>query len=184
MNHHRVGEQVVLVPHSTLWPSAFEREAEAIRTALGDIPIELHHIGSTAIPGIDAKPVIDMIGIVATVDDLDTHALRLIAIGYEALGEYGIVGRRYFRKDSSEGVRTHQLHAFATESPEIQRHLDFRDYLRAFPRVAAEYAALKQSLARRSGADIVRYTDAKTEFVREIEDRAAEWRMSGRPTES
>ena len=62
--------------------------------------------------------------------------------------------------------------------------LDFRDYLRTFPRVAAEYAALKQSLARRSGADIVRYSDAKTDFVREIENRAATWRMSGRPTES
>jgi GrpB-like predicted nucleotidyltransferase (UPF0157 family) len=117
-----------------------------------------------------------MLGIVPTLEDLDVHALRLSALGYESLGEFGIPGRRYFRKDSPAGVRTHQLHAFAVGSPEIQRHLDFRNYLRAFPADAAAYAALKLDLARRCGSDTAAYSDGKTEFIREVERRAGVWR--------
>lgn len=175
-NRYRAGEEIILVPHDPSWASAFEREANAIRAALPGITIELHHIGSTAIPGIVAKPVIDILGVVESVEALDTHGHQLRPLGYEGLGEYGIAGRRYFRKDSSDGARTHQIHAYGAGSAEIQRHIDFRDYLRAFPEAAAEYAALKRSLATRSGADIERYADAKTDFVRAIERRAAEWR--------
>src|SRR5687768_14655919 len=145
---YRPGGVIVLAPHSATWAAAFECEASAVLDALADALIELHHIGSTAIPGIVAKPVIDMLGIVPALDVLDARAHRLAAHGYEALGEFGIPGRRYFRKDSVDGARTHQLHAFAAGSPEIQRHLDFRDYLRAFPAAAAGYGALKQRLAR------------------------------------
>lgn len=175
-NRFRAGEQIVLVPHDVAWADAFEREARSIRAALPTVPITLHHIGSTAIPGIVAKPVIDILGVVGNISDLDTQSSRLAALGYEGLGEFGIVGRRYFRKDSSDGARTHQIHAFGAGSPHIQRHLDFRDYLRAFPDAAAEYAALKLVLAARSGADIERYADAKTDFVRDIERRAVAWR--------
>jgi GrpB-like predicted nucleotidyltransferase (UPF0157 family) len=145
-------------------------------TQLSDLPIELHHIGSTAIPGIAAKPVIDMLGIVPAVEALDAGAHRLAVLGYEALGEFGIPGRRYFRKNGPDGVRTHQLHAFAVGSPDIQRHLDFRDYLRAFATEAAAYAALKQSLAERCGSDMDAYSDGKTEFIQAVERRAAAWR--------
>ena len=181
---YRAGEQITLVPHDPSWAAAFEREAAAIRAALGDVPITLHHIGSTAIPGIVAKPVIDILGVVTRIEELDVHGHRLVSLGYEAMGEFGIPGRRYFRKDSSDGVRTHQVHTFGAGSPEIQRHIDFRDYLRAFPDAAADYAALKRGLAARSGADIVRYADAKTEFVRDIERRAAAWRLTGAATKS
>jgi GrpB-like predicted nucleotidyltransferase (UPF0157 family) len=141
-----------------------------------DLPIELHHIGSTAIPGIVAKPVIDMLGIVPALDALDERAHRLAALGYEALGEFGIPGRRYFRKNAPDGVRTHQLHAFAPDSPEIERHLDFRNYLRAFPDEAAAYAALKQGLAESCDSDMDAYSNGKTQFIRAIERRAAQWR--------
>ena len=176
-SRYRAGEQIILVAHDPGWSNEFEREAEQIRTALSGVPIELHHIGSTAIPGIVAKPVIDMIGIAPNVDVLDANVDRLVAIGYEAMGEFGIVGRRYFRKDSPDGARTHQLHAFAKGSPNIQRHMDFRDFMRAFPDAAAAYQELKLALAHRSGPDIERYADAKTDFVRDIERRAAAWRM-------
>jgi GrpB-like predicted nucleotidyltransferase (UPF0157 family) len=174
---YRAGEEIILVPHDPAWAAAFEREADLIRTVLAGVPIELHHIGSTAIPGIVAKPVIDIIGVVPSVDVLDAHSDRLVAIGYEAMGEFGIVGRRYFRKDSAAGARTHQLHAFAANSPEIQRHIDFRDYMRAVPDAAAAYEELKLALAGRSGPGIVRYADAKTDFVRDIQRRAAAWRL-------
>ena len=169
---------IVLAPPSAAWAEAFEREASAIADALSGLPMELHHIGSTAIPGIVAKPVIDMLGIVPALDALDARAQRLAALGYEALGEYGIPGRRYFRKDAPDGARTHQLHAFAVGSPEIQRHLDFRDYLRVFPAEAAAYAALKQGLAGSCGSDMRAYGDGKTEFIRAVERRAARWRQS------
>ena len=174
---YKPGGVIVLAPHSPTWAAAFEREAAAILGALSDLPFELHHIGSTAVPGIVAKPVIDMLGIVPALDALDVRADRLAALGYEALGEFGIFGRRYFRKDGPDRVRTHQLHAFAVGSPEIQRHLDFRDYLRTFPAEAAAYAALKRDLAGRCGSDMRAYSDGKTEFIRAAERRAAEWRQ-------
>lgn len=173
---YRPGEAIVLAPPSTAWAAAFEREASAIGAVLAGMSIEVHHIGSTAIPGIVAKPVIDMLGIVPSLEALDARAGRLAALDYEGLGEFGIPGRRYFRKNGPDGARTHQLHAFAVGSPEIQRHLDFRDYLRAFPAHAAAYAALKRELVARCGCDIGAYTTGKTEFIREIERLAARWR--------
>jgi GrpB-like predicted nucleotidyltransferase (UPF0157 family) len=176
---YRPGGTIVLAPSSDAWAAEFAREASAIADALAELPIELHHIGSTSIPGIVAKPVIDLLGVVPlldALDALDTHAGRLAALGYEAKGEFGIRGRRYFRKNAPDGTRTHQLHAFAAGSPEIRRHLDFRDYLRAFPAVAAEYAALKQRLAERCGGDMQAYGEGKTEFIRAVEQRAAAWR--------
>jgi GrpB-like predicted nucleotidyltransferase (UPF0157 family) len=173
---YKPGGLIVLAPHSPGWAAAFECEASAVVEALSDLSIELHHIGSTAIPGIVAKPVIDMLGIVPALEALDVRAHHLAGLGYEALGEFGIPGRRYFRKNAPDGARTHQLHAFAVGSPEIQRHLDFRDYLRAFPMEAAAYAALKQGLAGRCGSDMDAYSDGKAEFIRAVERRAAAWR--------
>jgi GrpB-like predicted nucleotidyltransferase (UPF0157 family) len=177
---YKPGAAIVLAPHSATWAIAFQREASAILDALADVPIDLHHVGSTAIPGIVAKPVIDMLAVAPTIEVLDEHADRISALGYEALGEFGIAGRRYFRKNAPDGTRTHQLHAFAVDSPEIQRHLDFRDYLRAFPAEADAYAVLKQGLAARCGDDMRAYSDGKTDFIRAVERRAAAWRLGAR----
>ena len=177
---YRPGSEIVLAPHNEAWAAAFEAESSALISALMGVRIALHHIGSTAIPGIVAKPVIDMLGIVASVTELDEHAHNLTGLGYEAMGEFGIAGRRYFRKNAVDGTRTHQLHAFANGSPEIHRHLDFRDYLRAFPREAEAYMALKQRLAASCGGDIRAYSEGKTEFIRGAERRAAAWRVRRR----
>ena len=109
--------------------------------------------------------------------DLDNGAL-LGALGYEAMGEFGIAGRRYFRKTSPDGVRTHQVHGFGIDSPELQRHLDFRDYLRAHAEDAKAYDRLKRELAVRCASNVEAYTDAKTDFIRDIERRAADWRRA------
>jgi GrpB-like predicted nucleotidyltransferase (UPF0157 family) len=174
----RANGEIILVEHSPNWREAFEREARVICDALSDLPLELHHIGSTAIPSIVAKPVIDMLGSAASLDALDAHAPRLAAIGYQVMGEFGIPGRRYFRKDAPDGTRTHQLHVFALGSPDFARHLDFRDYLRAFPAEAAAYATLKRELAERWGSDMKAYSAGKSEFVRAAERRAAAWRAT------
>ena len=166
--------RVSLVEHDPAWTDAFVLEAARIRVELGTALVAMHHIGSTAIPGIIAKPVIDMLAEVHSVAVLESQSQALAGIGYEALGEFGIAGRRYFRKDAPDGTRTHQLHAFAVGSHEIRRHLAFRDFLRAHPADAHAYAALKRALAR-DAVDSRAYTEAKTEFVRAIDQKALLW---------
>jgi GrpB-like predicted nucleotidyltransferase (UPF0157 family) len=170
------GGQIMLATHDARWAARFADEASLISPTLDGVLIELHHIGSTAIPGIAAKPVIDMLAVVTSVETLDRASGRLESLGYESKGEFGIPGRRYFRKDSPTGVRTHQLHAFAIGSTDIERHLGFRDYLRAHPAEAEAYEALKRELAVRSSGDARAYGDGKAAFIREMERRAAAWR--------
>jgi GrpB-like predicted nucleotidyltransferase (UPF0157 family) len=174
--------RIVLAGHDPRWATQFADEALLIGAALHGVMIELHHIGSTAIPGIAAKPVIDMLAVVTSLEALDRTSSSLESLGYESKGEFGMPGRRYFRKDSASGIRTHQLHAFATGSAEIERHLSFRDYLRAHPAEARAYETLKVSLAAQSSDDARAYTEGKTAFIHEVERRAAEWRRGSPPT--
>jgi len=167
---------VLLVPHDPAWAAAFDREAAAVGAAFGDRLVALHHIGSTAIPGIRAKPILDLLGVVREIARVDDRAAGLEALGYEAMGEFGIPGRRYFRKEVA-GTRTHHLHVFAAGSPQVERHLAFRDYLRAHPGDAARYDALKGRLADLH-RDMAAYTAGKDEFIREIDARAAAWQAA------
>ena len=169
-------QRVLLRPYDRRWAEDFAREAAAVTRALGSALGAIHHIGSTAIPGIHAKPIIDMLAVTDDLSLLDERASRLAAIGYEALGEFGIPGRRYFRKNNSAGERTHHIHAFQTGSAQISRHLAFRDYLRAHPDSARDYDALKHRLAEAFPDDSGRYTDSKDAFIRDIDLRAAAWR--------
>jgi GrpB-like predicted nucleotidyltransferase (UPF0157 family) len=169
---YRPGGPIVLVPYEAGWENAFAVEASNLRAALGEVLIEIHHIGSTAIPGIVAKPVIDMLALCTSLVALDERRTTFEALGYEALGEFGIPGRRYYRKNSPDGSRSHQVHAFLADAPDAQRHLAFRDYLRAHPAAARQYSELKLALAAKWGTDIERYAEAKTAFVRGIEERA------------
>lgn len=170
---------IVLVPYDPQWPGAFAREAARLADALGDVPVELHHMGSTAVPGLEAKPVIDILAVVPRVEALDDRGAAFASLGYEAMGEFGIVGRRYFRKNDDTGRRTHQVHAFSAGSAEILRHLDFRDYLRAHSDVRDAYASLKRRLAAECVDDMQYYSEGKTRFIRDIERRAARWRSLG-----
>src|ERR1044071_3828273 len=97
--------KVRVVPHDPLWRDAFEAEAKRVAAALGANVEAVHHIGSTAIPGIYAKPVIDLLVEVGDVEEVDGRSQAMGSLGYEALGEHGIRGRRYFRKDDCEGAR-------------------------------------------------------------------------------
>ena len=114
---------VIVVPHDPAWPQHFDMESRRIAERLGGIVYRLHHIGSTAIPGIAAKPIIDMLMEVAYLGALDSATADFEALGYESMGEYGIPGRRYFRRNDSHGRRTHHLHAFRLGTDDAQRHL-------------------------------------------------------------
>jgi GrpB-like predicted nucleotidyltransferase (UPF0157 family) len=168
--------EIHLAEHDLAWRTDFAQEAVRLRSVLGAALLDVHHIGSTAVPELVAKPVIDMLAVVSSVHGLDEYQDRLAHIGYEGMGEFGIPGRRYFRKHAADGRRTHHLHAFEAGAAEIERHLRFRDYLRAHPDEAMRYAALKRGLAAQS-SDTRAYTDGKAAFVREVDRRAAAWRQ-------
>jgi len=170
--------KILVVPYDPAWISEFETEGKRISRALGEMVARLHHIGSTAIPGIYAKPIIDFLMEVDDIVKLDDKSSNLERLGYEAKGEFGIPGRRYFRKNDADGVRTHQIHAFEVWSPEIERHLAFRDYMSAHAAEARAYGELKQDLARLHPHDIQAYMDGKDAFIKEHEAKAIARRSS------
>ena len=149
-----------------------------IQRALGDIVANLHHIGSTAIPNIFAKPIIDILLEVDDLAELDDRSSAMKELGYEAMGEYGISGRRYFSKDNAARIRTHQVHAFEAKSPGVERHLAFCDYMIAHPAEAQIYGELKRRLARAHPDDIEAYMDGKDAYVKEHEAKAITWRLT------
>ena len=174
--------RVTVVAHDPVWQRDFEEEADHITRALGEIVVFLHHIGSTAIPGILAKPIIDILLEVDDISRLDEKRSAMAQLGYEVMGEFGIPGRRYFRKDNAAGQRTHHVHAFQADSPEVERHLAFRDYMIAHPVEAQSYSSLKQRLAREHPEDIEAYMDGKDPFIKKHEAKAIAWRShKGRP---
>jgi GrpB-like predicted nucleotidyltransferase (UPF0157 family) len=168
--------RVEVVPHNITWRNEFERESKQVALALGENVVAVHHIGSTAIPNIYAKPVIDLLVEVNNITQVDERNFAMGALGYEAMGEFGIPSRRYFRKDNEVGIRTHHVHTFEADSPEIERHLAFRDYMIAHPEDAQQYSELKRALVKKlHGSDIEGYMDGKDEFIKETEKRAVAW---------
>jgi GrpB-like predicted nucleotidyltransferase (UPF0157 family) len=170
--------KVEVVPHNPRWRDAFEAEAKHVAAALGDNVVAIHHIGSTAIPNIYAKPVIDLLVEVRDIAEVDVRSSAMESLGYEVMGEYGIPGRRYFRKETREGIRTHHIHVFEAASAEVERHLAFRDYMIAHPGEAQRYSELKRKLAEEHPQSIDGYMDGKDGFIKEIDRRAAHWRTS------
>jgi GrpB-like predicted nucleotidyltransferase (UPF0157 family) len=170
--------EVRVVSPDPTWVESFSSEADLLRSALNDLEVEVHHIGSTSIQGIYAKPIIDILLVVRKLEDMDSRAKVMEALGYEAKGEFGIPARRYFRKDSSEGIRTYQVHAFERNSAGARRHLAFRDYMNAHDRAAEAYSSLKQRLARDFPFDVQAYMDGKDAFIKQHEALAIAWRSS------
>lgn len=170
--------RIQVVAHNPAWRGEFEAEARNITRALGDLVVRLHHIGSTAIPDIFAKSIIDFLMEVENIVELDDRSSVMEELGYEAMGEFGIPGRRYFRKNNASGVRTYQVHAFEAGSTEVERHLAFRDYMIAHPLEAQAYGELKQKLAQEHPDDIEAYMDGKDPFIKEYEAKAIAWRTS------
>src|SRR5919197_4637554 len=113
--------KVEVVPHNPHWRDALDAEAKQGAAALGENVVAIHHIGSTAIPKIYAKPVVDLLVEVRDITEVDGRSSAMESLGYEVMGEYGIPCRRYFRKDSREGIRTHNIHAFEAGSAEVER---------------------------------------------------------------
>ncbi len=169
-------DPVIVVPYDEAWPSLFEEERALIEGAIGPWVEEIEHVGSTAVPGLAAKPVIDIMVGVKSLDDSPVLIEHLAGVGYEYVPEFERVlpFRRYFRKGRG-GRRTHQIHLVERSNTEWwERHLMFRNYLRTHPETAREYGRLKDHLAERFRSDREAYTDAKTDFISEVVRRATE----------
>ena len=155
------------------WPRLYEEEAAAIREALGDAVVAMEHMGSTAVPGLAGKPVIDISVGLRRPELTDAEVAALERLGYEYLGEFGLPGRLYFRKDEG-GRRAHQVHAVEHDGEHWHRHRAFRDYLRAHPEEAEGYAAEKRRIAAESRG-LEDYWERKQPFADALFARAWAW---------
>lgn len=156
---------VVIVDYNPLWPEQFETLYARLANVLGGLALTIEHVGSTAVPGLAAKPIIDIDVLLKSSDDLPLAISALSSIGYQHRGDLGIPGREAFREPA--GSLRHHLYV-CPDNREYQRHIAFRDHLRAHPREADAYAALKRELARKFGEDREAYNNAKREFVESI----------------
>ena len=158
---------VELVPFNPEWITQFEDAASEIKAILGENCIAVHHIGSTAIPDIYAKPIVDILPVVKDLNSVDALNQQFEALGYVCMGEYGIPGRRFYWR--SKQKRTHNIHLFAEGNPEIARHIAFRDFMRMHPDSARAYSVLKLALAQVFSDDIENYVNGKSSFVQSID---------------
>jgi len=161
---------VIIEDYDTAWPRRFEELRFRFATALGTMAAAIDHVGSTAVPGLAAKPIIDIDVLLRLADDLPLVITRLAHIGYGHRGDLGIPGREAFRTPLNDWP--HHLYVCPPGSPEYQRHLGFRNHLRMHPADASAYACLKRKLAAEFGTDREAYNQAKTRFVAEILRRA------------
>ncbi|MDZ4616963.1 GrpB family protein [Bacillus cereus] len=168
--------KIVVVLHENHWSEKFQMEAKRLKSAMPET-VKIYHIGSTSVPGLAAKPIIDMIMEVENIERVDGWNERFIELGYIVKGENGISRRRYFIHGTEE-KRSYHLHVFEKGNPEIVRHLAFRDYMMAHCEEAEAYATLKKELAEKYTYDGALYTEGKNEFVRNVDEKAKEWRKN------
>ena len=166
-----MSQHITVVDYDPSWPERYLKERKVIAGILGTNCIAVWHIGSTSVPGMAAKPVIDIMAAVRDLSLVDDLSALFAQAGYEYMGEYGIPGRRYLRKGGLE--RTHQIHIFrADDTGNIVRHLAFREFMASHDEERSEYSHLKKELAVRFPYDIDGYCDGKDAFVRSMEEKA------------
>jgi len=162
-------DQIVVVPYDKLWPVRFRIESQLILVALGSLNPRIEHIGSTSVPGLAAKPVIDMLVGVPSLAAFEPMVEQLTLYGYEYIPEYErVLPERRFFKRVVRGVRTHHVHVVQADGMYWKRYLKFRDNLRIDAGLAERYSDLKRRLAGRFRFDRDAYTNGKTGFVEAV----------------
>ncbi len=165
----RNNDEIIVVPHDAAWPARFRIESQLLYVALSNLKPAIEHIGSTAVPGLAAKPIIDMLVGVQSLAALESQAQRLALYGYQYIPEYerALPDRRFFKR-MVNGVRTHHVHAVEQNGLYWKRYLKFRNSLRADAWLASRYAELKRRLATRHCFDRDAYTNGKTGFIEAV----------------
>ena len=165
-----VHDSVIIVPADPSWAVSFEHAKADLAIALGARAIAMEHIGSTAVPGLAAKPIIDVLIGIEKLDDVAACVPILVARGWDFPAEFNesLVGRRFFLKRNAEGVRTHHAHFVVHAGSLWNEYITFRDKLRASPALRDRYEALKRDLASKFHDQRERYTASKTDFVKEV----------------
>lgn len=162
----QVQEPVEISDYDGTWPSQFASLAQRVRASLGQLVSRVEHVGSTAVPGLSAKPVIDLDVVVASEADLSLAIARLTGMGYMHEGELGISGRHAFIWPLGEA--RHHLYLLTEGAEELRRHVAFRDALRGDRDLRDRYGMLKRELAARCSADRAAYTRGKSDFIESI----------------
>lgn len=162
--------QVIIVNYDPQWPQMYEDERARIQNAIGPYLVDIQHVGSTSIPGLGAKPIIDILPVIRDISLVSQCVGPLAALDYAYFGEHDIPGRHYFRIPADTTSQPHKIHLHVLEKGHDQwaMMLLFREYLRMRPESAQQYDTLKRELAARYGSDHVGYTDAKESFVKSI----------------
>ena len=165
----------LLVAPDPDWPRQAQCEADRWRSAKLDGLIAIHHIGSTAVPGLPARAIIDLLPVFQNLECCDRSRQALEDLGYDWLGEFGLPGRRYLcRDDPATGQRLFQIHCFAANAPDIRRHLAFRDALMHNPPLRAAYTAQKAHCAARHPQGGRDYGNCKSSWINRVEQKALE----------
>ena len=163
--------RVIVTEYQPAWVEQFEEEAQALKQILKENCLKVEHIGSTSVPNLAAKPIIDFLVIVEEIEKVDLLQWEFERIGYEYMGEFGLSGRRYLQKGPIK--RTHHVHIYQFDNTqEILRHLAFRNYLRENPAIVTTYGTLKKQLAQAHPDSIDKYMDGKDAFIKKIEKEA------------
>lgn len=161
-----VKRTIMVVDCDPAWSTQFEVLRSTILSAVGDIAVALEHVGSTSVPGLAAKPIIDIDLVVASAADVSVAVERLAVIGYEHQGNLGVEGREAFK--SPPGPPRRNLYVCVQGGTALRNHVMLRDYLRSNSDSAAEYGRLKKQLAAIFPTDMDRYIDGKTDFILKI----------------
>lgn len=161
------------------WAKAYHKEEDILKNLFLDELVDLFHIGSTSIKAIGfAKPIIDLLMVVRNIERIDFYNDKMLALDYEAKGENGIAGRRYFTKGGEN--RTHHLHIFQAGNDHIDIHLNFKTYLLEHPNEAIKYGEQKLELAKRFPDDHYKYQQAKQRYADELLRKSMEWAVKQR----
>lgn len=162
---------VKLRKYDSEWKNLYEKESRLITTRISDYIENIQHIGSTAIPGVVAKPIIDILLAINSIANIEKIKDPLDSIGFIYRGEQGIPDRHLFVKGGKD-FRTHHLHVVEKSHYEWSKHILFRDYLLKYPKEVEAYSNLKQELLRKYEFDREKYTDGKSDFISEILEKA------------
>lgn len=163
-------KKLVLEPFQHRWQGDFESEKLKLLNVFKGLEIAFYHIGSTAIPECKAKPIIDILGVTSDITKVDPYSDAISVLGYEAMGEYGMKQRRYFRRKNDHPIH---LHVFEDSDPEVERHLRFVAYLKTHPEQVKEYSEIKQDLVKAFPGKVEYYSLGKDKFIKKIDILAA-----------